>query len=104
MCCLASLGAAFDIIDHTILLNRLEQYVGIRETALNWFASYLEGRTFSLEIDNIISFSAACTCVPQGSVLGPLCFLWLIFFVNIRLCIIVMQMTHSFIYLLSLTV
>ncbi len=61
--------------NHTILLNHLEQYVGIRGTALNWFASYLEGRTFSVEIENITSSSAACTCgVPQGSVLGPLLF------------------------------
>ncbi len=62
-------------LSHTILLNRLEQYAGIRGTALNWFASYLEGRTFSVEIDNITSSSAACTSgVPQGSVLGPLLF------------------------------
>ncbi len=72
---LLDISAAFDTTDHTILLNRLEQYVGIRGTALNWFASYLEGRTFSVEFENITSSSAACTCgVPHGSVLSPLLF------------------------------
>ncbi len=52
---LLHLSAAFDTIDHTILLNRLEQYFGIRGTALNWFASYLERRKFSVEIENITS-------------------------------------------------
>ena len=40
---LLALFAAFDINDHTILLDRLNVYYGISELALGWFKSYLSG-------------------------------------------------------------
>ena len=39
------LSAAFDLVNHTILLERLYTYYGISGTAVEWFRSYLSGRT-----------------------------------------------------------
>ncbi len=73
--CLLDLSAAFDTIDHHILLHRLQTWFGIQGLALNWFKSYLSSRNFSLRVNNIRSTIFPINCgVPQGSVLGPLLF------------------------------
>ena len=73
---LLDLSAAFDTIDHNILIQRLLSDFGITDTALQWLKSYLEGRSFSVNINQAIS-DALCLLfgVPQGSLLGPILFI-----------------------------
>ena len=72
---LLDLSAAFDTIDHTILLSRLDDWFGVTGKALNWFKSYLTGRCRRIKLGDCLSSKADLKLeVPQGSVLGPLLF------------------------------
>jgi hypothetical protein len=69
---LLDLSAAFDTVDHDILLTTLETHVGITGKALDWFKSYLSSRYQYVCINGIYSEKKKLKCgVPQGSVLGP---------------------------------
>ena len=46
--CLLDLTAVFDIVDHDLLLPRLEHQFGIYGVALQWFGCYLSGRSFQV--------------------------------------------------------
>ena len=72
---LLDLTAAFDTLDHSLLLHRLEYRFGVRGAALNWFESYLSDRLQQVVIGNFSSSESVLECgVPQGSVLGPFLF------------------------------
>ena len=69
------LSAAFDSIDHVILLRRLKTSFGFDGLVYNWIESYLTGRSQTVHIGNNSSaLTYLSTGVPQGSVLGPLLF------------------------------
>ena len=72
---LLDLQKAFDTVNHEILLSKL-QCMGLIDTAVKWFTSYLTGRTQVCEVEGTTSDPELITCgEPQGSILGPLSFL-----------------------------
>ena len=66
------LSAAFDTVDHDILLDVLHSQYGVCDTALSWVDSYLRPRNCRICVNSTLSSSRELQCsVPQGSCLGP---------------------------------
>ena len=72
---LLDLSAAFDTVNHDILLDILKWDIGVDGSALERCRDYLQLRTQSVLIYGEVSANFSLTSgVPQGGCLGPLCF------------------------------
>ena len=71
MMVILDLSAAFDMVDHNILLKVLENQFGVTDTALRWFNNYLRPRSFKEHIgDEYLESQKLSFGVPQGSCSG----------------------------------
>ena len=62
---------AFDLIDHNILLENMRT-IGIRQSLIKWFATYLKNRShFTTVGEDVSEYQYVNGGVPQGSKLGP---------------------------------
>ena len=69
------LSAAFEAINHQILIGRLSEEFGNKNSALKWISSYITDRKQFVKIANSLSSTISINQgVPQNSVLGPLLF------------------------------
>ena len=69
---LLDMSAAFDTVDHSILLRRLKFYFGIDGSVLSWYKSYFDQRNVRVAIKNDMSSEHKLTySLPQGSIIGP---------------------------------
>ena len=73
---LLDLSAAFDTIDHSILLSRLNTSFGLASSVLSWFHSYLSNHIQTVSVSGSKSLPTVLQFgVPQGSVLAPIIFI-----------------------------
>ena len=73
---LLDLSAAFDTINHDILIAKLKKLYGFNGVIIEWIKSYITDRSFRVSVNG--KYSDTCSLeigVPQGSILGPLFFI-----------------------------
>ena len=69
---------AFDLVEHTVVLSKVVQF-GLPSHLTAWLADFLSGRQQVVRYQGTTSSSLPLSCgVPQGTKMGPLCFLILI--------------------------
>ena len=68
-------SAAFDTVDHTVMLDILQRQCGLTGEALQWHTSYRHCRSYAVAAGGATSETVYLDCgLPQGSSLGPLNF------------------------------
>ena len=66
------LSASFDMVDHPILVKRLNNTFGVQGHGLDWMTFYLLNRTEQICIHNLLSDTKTLNYnIPQGSIFGP---------------------------------
>ena len=72
---LCDFSKAFDLVDHTILIQKLND-LGVHESLARWTANFLHNRSQNVKVgcdkSNTLNMNAGC---PQGTLLGPLAFI-----------------------------
>jgi hypothetical protein len=73
------LSKAFDLVDHKILLTKLE-HIGVRGISNDWFKSYLSNRNQKVSVNTLQGVGNSKSLgvdrgVPQGSILGPILYI-----------------------------
>ena len=100
---------AFDTVDHSILIEKLQCY-GIRGLALLWIKNYLNNRKQYVSYNGVKSNLLTIKYgVPQGSILGPLLFLLYILITlqmfqrkSFYFCLLMTQMLLSLVLILMI--
>ena len=65
---LLDLSAAFNTVDHSIMITRLQSKIGMSVCPLSWFRSYLSHRSQRVSVNGALSHKFDLHCgVPQGS-------------------------------------
>ena len=73
--CAIDLSAAFDTVDHGIMMNTMENIFGLSGNTLSWLSTYLAPQSFKVSIEGNVSADKPVTfSVPQGSVAGLILF------------------------------